>query len=102
MLDNPIICHIYFKHLMSTYVLGTGGVAQTSKVSRFLCVMEFADHRKPLLWITLTFSTADLHTISHPRNTNLASLTDKTNHHELTSALSFAEPLHRECLYCCP
>lgn len=99
---QPNNYHIGFYSLISSYVLCTGDVVHAFNVSHFFCVMEFADHRKPLLWITLTFSTADMHNISHPRNTKSASPMGKANHHELTAALFFAEPLHWECLYCCP
>lgn len=69
---QPNNYHIGFKSLISTYILCSGDVAQAFKVSHFFCVMEFADHRKPCFWITLIFSPAELHTISHPRKCKIS------------------------------
>lgn len=58
-IDQSISTHIRATFFISSHVVaGSEGGIVLSTLSHFCFVMELPDHQKPLLWITLTFSTA--------------------------------------------
>lgn len=89
-----------FFNISSHVVAGSEDGIVLSTRSHFCFVMDFTDHRKPLLWITLTFSTA--HFMHHYRLVRKRELWNETNNLKRFTCLDVAEPVHWKHLHCRP